>query len=267
MTDTRDRTPLDADAVLEALAAFWADPHPARITGSMPKRIAGSEWDQLVPDGIANPYWEIVRQMPADTIPSPWRKMPEPDGYPLYEFPDGSSRYLTDRHALCGTFSWSICSPGDIEWMKGILGGRGVVETGAGGGYWAWQMRQAGIDTIAYEPSQPEDNHHVCRTWTDLLRDDASAAARHPDRALFLCWPTYADPWAAHALACYTGDTLIYAGEGEGGCTADNTFFELLGAGWDELGDSPAHVSFSGIHCYLTAYRRKGAERPATRSI
>lgn len=259
VTTRADAEPLDA-AVLKALTDFWADPQPDMF-GRTPGRIAGSPFDQETPEGTENPYWEIIRQMPLDTIGAglPWKTRPEPDGHPLYDFPDGSRRYLTDRHSLCGTFSWSICSPGDIEWMKGILGGRGVVETGAGGGYWAWQMRQAGIDTIAYEPSQPEDNHHVTRTWTDLLCDDASAAARHPDRALFLCWPTYADPWAAHALACYTGDTLIYAGEGEGGCTADDGFFELLGAEWDDLGDSPAHISFSGIHCYLTAYRRKTA--------
>jgi hypothetical protein len=252
-----DAEPLDTVAVLAALADFWADPQPERFSGSVPRRIAGGEWDQETPAGTENPYWEIVRQLPLSTIGLPFRTRPEPDGY-FFE-PSGGLRHFTDRHTLCGTFAWSICSPGDITWIKNLLGGRGVVETGAGGGYWTWQMRQAGIDVVAYEPNPPEDNHHVTRTWTDLLRDDASAAGRHPDRALFLCWPTYADPWAAHALACYTGDTLIYAGEGEGGCTADDAFFELLAAEWDEIGDCPAHISFWGIHCYLTAYRRKGA--------
>jgi hypothetical protein len=253
--------PLDAAAILAALDAYWADPQPERFSGKIPGRIAGSEWDQETPAGTANPYWEIVRQLPLDTSPMPWRTRPEPNTYVITDESSGTGlRYIADRHHLCGTFSWSICSPGDITWIKNILAGRGVVETGAGGGYWAWQMRQAGIDVAAYEPNQPEDNHHVVRTWTDLLRDDASAAARHPDRALFLCWPTYADPWAAHALSCYTGDTLIYAGEGEGGCTADGSFFDLLEAEWDEIGDCPAHISFWGIHCYLTAYRRKTAK-------
>jgi hypothetical protein len=79
----------------------------------------------------------------------------------------------------------------------------------------------------------------------------------HPDRALFLCWPSFDDPWAAQALACYAGDLLIYAGEGEGGCTADDEFFKLLEAEWDELEYSPRHVTYRGIHDYLTAYRRK----------
>ena len=100
-------------------------------------------------------------------------------------------------------------------------------------------------------------NKFARREWTTLLRDDHAAPKHHPDRALFLCWPSYAEPWAAQALACYTGDMLIYAGEGEGGCTADDEFFRLLDAEWEEIGDSPAHISYWGIHCYLTAYRRR----------
>jgi len=48
-------------------------------------------------------------------------------------------------------------------------------------------------------------------------------------------------------------------GEPEGGCCADDAFFGMLDAEWDEVGDCPHHVTFGGIHCYLTEYRRKGA--------
>jgi hypothetical protein len=87
-----------------------------------------------------------------------------------------------------------------------------------------------------------------------VLRDDHSAAARHPDRALFLCWPPMGDPWAARALECSAGDLLIYAAMR--GCCANEEFYQLLDSGWDEIGDSPWHVSFEGINCWLTAYRR-----------
>lgn len=252
------KAPLDAGAVLADLAAFWAAPEPAMLTGETPGRIAGSQWDQPVPDGTENPYWDIIRQLPLDESMLPWKVRPEPT---VHVFTDGPERvrYFADRGALCATFSWSVCSPGDIAWMKGILGGRGVVEPGAGGGYWAWQMEQAGIDVAAYEPLEVGDNHYVRREWTTVLRDGHDAPRHHPDRALFLCWPSYSDPWAAQSLACYEGDLLIYAGEGEGGCTADDEFFGLLGAGWDEVGASPAHVSYWGIHCELTAWHRKAA--------
>lgn len=257
--EARSPALVDADALLAELAAFWAGPPVHGLfTGSVPGRIAGSRWDQQVPEGTQNPYWEIIRQLPLDEHVLPWEVRPEPATHLLTDGPE-RIRYFTDRRALCGTFAWSVCSPGDITWMKGILGGQGVVEAGAGGGYWAWQMQQAGIDVVAYEPLEVADNPFVSREWTTLLRDDHSAPKRHPDRALFLSWPSYSEPWAAQSLACYTGDLLIYAGEGEGGCTADGAFFELRDAEWEEAGCCPAHVSFWGIHCYLTAYRRKGA--------
>jgi hypothetical protein len=273
----RARKVLDTDTVLADLAEWWGDKSPfPPAGGDMPlldparyledmraarpreaRRIAGGQWDQEIPEGTQNPYWEIIRQLPLDDMPSPWHTRPEPT---LHWFGGNRDeyRYFADRFDMCGTYSWSICSPGDITWMKEVIGGRGVVEPGAGGGYWAWQMRQAGIDIVAYEPNEPgAGNGYARRTWTTVLPDDHSAPKHHPDRALFLCWPSYAEPWAAQSLACYTGDLLIYAGEGHGGCTADDAFFELRDAEWKEIGDSGRHVSYWGINDYLTAYRRK----------
>jgi hypothetical protein len=257
MTNATENTaPLDAPALLASLAGYWEDPKPSRFTTGIPKRIAGGEHDQPVPDGIANPYWEIIRQIPCDTFGGLWRKRPEPDAY-FFDV-DSGYRMLVDRGRLCVTYSWSIPSPGDIAWITERLAGRGIVEPGAGGGYWAWQLSQAGADVIAYEPEHPDDNTFVTgQPWFPVLRGDHGEVAHHPDRSLLLCWPSYDQPWAAWSLAAYKGDQLFYIGEGSGGCCADDTFFELLHAEWEEAGDCPAHVTFSGIHCYLTEYRRK----------
>lgn len=290
MTDTeRALKLLDADEVLADLAAWWAAQKPSlpRGTSSLmltaaqqrersrrelseyamaladyrsraPGRIAGSEHDQAAPGGVQNPYWEIIRQLPLDPIGSPWGNRPEPTLHWLGAGRD-DFKFFADRFDMCGTYSWAICAPGDIAWLKGVLAGRGVVECGAGTGYWAWQMEQAGIDVTAYDPLEAgEANRFARRAWTTVLRDEHSASGRHPDRALFLCWPSYSDPWAAQSLACYTGDLLVYCGEGEGGCTADDEFFHLLDAEWEEIAACPAHVSYWGIHDYLTAYQRKG---------
>ena len=243
----------ELDGYMTSMAAYLGRNREAR-------RIAGGEFDQQIPEGTLNPYWEIIRQLPLDNMPLPWHTRPEP----MLHWFGGDHlrddyRLFADRFDMCGTYSWSICTPGDMTWMKEILAGRGVVEPGAGTGYWAWQMRQAGIDTVAYEPNEPgQGNGYARRTWTTVLPGDHTAPNHHPDRALFLCWPSYAEPWAAQALACYAGDMLIYAGEGHGGCTADDAFFELRDAEWEEISDSGLHVSYWGIHCYLTAYRRKG---------
>jgi hypothetical protein len=250
------RKVLDTDTVLADLAEWWSSPAPSRFSGKVPGRIAGSWRDQPIPEGTRNPYWEIIRQLPLSDLPSLWKTQPDPV---TYAFTDGPERvrYFTDRDVLCGTYAWSIPSPGDIAWMRGVLAGRGVAELGAGGGYWAWQMRQAGIDVVAYEPNEPGPAHgQAWRTWATTLRDDHTALKRHPDRALFLCWPTYCEPWAAEALDCYEGDLLIYAAYHD--CCADEAFYELLADGWDQTGDSPAHVGYDGTNCRLTAYRRKG---------
>lgn len=161
---------------------------------------------------------------------------------------------------LATRYAWSIISPGDVAWLVEQLNGRAVVEVGAGTGYWAWQLEQAGVDVAAYDPHPPADDNPYCKagTYTTVLRDDASAVKHHQDRALLMVWPPYGGEHARHALSVYEGDLLIYAGEGWGGCTADDGFYELLDAEWDEVSVAPQHVTWWGIHCRLAAYRRKG---------
>ncbi|MGW0574798.1 hypothetical protein ACWD25_02280 [Streptomyces sp. NPDC002920] len=247
--------------LVEALRALWDDPAkaPSSPSGRRTYRpIAGSEQDQQEPDSVSNPLWDVARWMPAEPY---WGS----DG-PLcpYPFALGSSAMGplmdqgADRTALCKKYSWSIVSPGDVQWMKSLLGGRGVVEIGAGTGYWAWQLEQAGVDVAAYDPNPVGDNK-FCEggPYTTVLADDASAVKHHQDRALLMVWPPYGGEHARHALATYEGDLLIYAGESAGGCTADDDFYDLLDAEWEETSVSDRHVTWWGIHCRLAAYQRK----------
>lgn len=209
-------------------------------------RIAGSPQDQITPTGIDNPYWEIVRQLPSvrDARQS--------------ICPDGFARGLpVGHHLLTKRYSWAIPSPGDIAWLTHVLNRRGLVEIGAGSGYWAWQAQQAGIDVIAYEPTDPSANTYTDGTeYLALRRDCHAASRRHPDRALLLCWPSHNDPWATSALHAYTGDMLIYIGEDQGGHCAENGFFQLLDQGWTRTGSSTHHVTWRHTHSTVTAYHR-----------
>jgi hypothetical protein len=223
-------------AELAEIDEWWA-----RGAGFRGSPIAGSAADQLVPEGTDNPYWELVRRLPS-----------------VGGGPDGLARGLpVGHHSLATRYSWSIPSPGDISWLAGILGRRGLFEVGAGTGYWAWQARQAGIDVIAYEPSEPRDNgFNDGVEYVPTLRVGVAAATLHPDRALLLCWPSHSDPWAAQAVESYAGDLIIYIGEGRGGRCADDGFFDLLGRQWVAIGSSPHHVTWWHTDCTMTAYRR-----------
>lgn len=206
-------------------------------------RLAGTALD--IDTGAANPYWNIVRLMATES--DPWM-----DPWPVESYPFNDEHPVIDRKKLCKTFAWSIPSPADILWMRDVLAGRSVVEIGAGSGYWAWQLTQLGIDVIAYDNKTWEFEHE----WFDVVEGDATSAALHNERALLLVWPPYGDPMASETLNTYDGDLLVYVGEGPDGCTGDETFHDQLAANWVEIGESPHHPTFSGIHCRVTAYRR-----------
>jgi hypothetical protein len=163
------------------------------------------------------------------------------------------------RLGLATRYAWSIISPGDVDWIVEQLDGRPVVEIGAGSGYWAWQLAQAGVDVVAYDPHPPAADNQYCKhgPYAPVAVGGPGAVTLHPDRALLMVWPPYGGAHAEEALRAYRGDLLLYAGEGWGGCTADDGFYELLDAEWVETSVSERHVSWSGIHCRLSAFRRK----------
>jgi hypothetical protein len=232
-------------AELAEIGLWWAS-LPA-LPDQPVHRIAGSVHDQVSPPGVDNPYWEIVRQLPSVR------------GIRQGSCPDGFTRGLpVGHHLLTKRYSWAIPSPGDVSWLTQVLGRRGLVEIGAGSGYWAWQARQAGVDVVAYEPADASANGYTDGIeYSDLRRDGHTAARRHPDRALMLCWPPPADPWAADALRAYAGDLLIYIGQPRGGRCADEAFFRLLDRTWVAAGSSARHVSWRHAHSGMTVYHRR----------
>ncbi|WP_416976648.1 hypothetical protein [Streptomyces sp. T028] len=246
----------------EALRRIWDSPEtaPSSPSGRAYRPIAGSDQDQLTPDGVSNPLWDVVRWMPAEPY---WGNEGPLSPYPYAVGTSAIGRFTdlgADRSTLCTKYAWSIVSPGDVAWMVQVLDGRAVVEIGAGTGYWAWQLEQAGVDVAAYDPNPVGDNRFCTGgPYTTVLADDASAVKHHQDRALLMVWPPYGGEHARHALASYKGDLLLYAGEDAGGCTADNEFYELLANEWDDGATAPQHVTWWGIHCFLAAYRRKEA--------
>lgn len=97
------------------------------------------------------------------------------------------------------------------------------------------------------------------KEWHTIVEGSCEVLAlpENQDRALFLCWPPYDKDFAYNVLKAYQGNTLIYVGEGEGGCTGDDNFFKLLEKEWEEVAYDDGFTSWSGIHDQLIIYRRK----------
>jgi hypothetical protein len=138
-----------------------------------------------------------------------------------------------------------------------------LVEIGAGRGYWAYLLRQAGADIVAFDTYprcyadsgwwQPDQGGGP---WTEISYGGPERAARYPERTLFLCWPPYGADMAVRALRAYRGQVVAYVGEGEGGCTGDAAFHARLEREWD-MEKRIGLPQWSGIHDDLTIYRRK----------
>lgn len=126
-------------------------------------------------------------------------------------------------------YAWGIPDESALEAIAEHSPG-GVVEIGAGGGYWAKLLRERGVDVMAFD-ADPGFAHWTLKNWSEVLLGDHTAVIGFPKRTLLLCWPSYDMPWTAEVLELYGGDTVIYVGEGSGGCTGCDRMHTLLGEG------------------------------------
>lgn len=189
-----------------------------------------------------------------------------PDRNPLYEiWRLGLPRVGADfgfydlRKELVTVFSWAIPSPEAVQHIYDL--GEPVVEIGAGTGYWARQLHNAGVDIVAYD-------HRVSgrRKWFPqgtkqffpVRCRGRHAARKHPDRALMLCWPPYQSSMAIDAISAWSGDTLIYVGEDSGGCTGDEAFHQELADKWQNV-SCVRLPHFEGLYDNLYTYKRRRA--------
>lgn len=163
---------------------------------------------------------------------------------------------LKHRQDFVKTYAWAIPNHEAIET---ICKYSPIVEIGAGAGYWAMLLQEAGCDIVAYDIAlEPGKNFYIGREekYFPVQEGGEEKVGEHQDRTLFLCWPPYAEPMAYDALSQYIGKTVIFIGEGHGGCTGCDDFFELLESDFDliETVDIP---QFYGIHDSLYVYERK----------
>ena len=164
--------------------------------------------------------------------------------------------HSAQKFDLQGKFAYAIPNQEAINTLVGLSP---LVEIGAGTGYWASLLTQAGADIICYD-EQPGFNHW-CKhdPYHAIAVGGPEQIALHADRTLFLCWPPMS-PMASQALQQYQGRHVAYIGEPEGGCTANDEFFMLLGQAWQER----CHVDLPqwyGLHDCLWVYERSAEVR------
>src|SRR5947209_5294851 len=180
-----------------------------------------------------NPYWSEVKDL-FSTRSSNYTKA-------HYQW---LIKHAEVREKCCRTYAYAIAEPASVAFVARHCGPR-AIEIGAGTGYWAWQLSQHGIDILAYDVAPPDKipndffaprmekpSTTLIKTWHTVQQGGPEVLAEHADRTLFLCWPPYASDFAYQCLSVYQGQRLVFIGEGDGGCTGDDDFFNLLEKQW-----------------------------------
>jgi hypothetical protein len=155
-------------------------------------------------------------------------------------------------------YSWAIPNQEAIDKLVELSP---VVEIGAGGGYWAWLVRENGGVIHAYdiEPvpgygkrgysgaRSDNGNKYVDFDWGTVKKGGPEKVLEHPEcKTLFICWPDYGGSAAYESAIRFKGDTIVYIGEWSGGCTGDGKFFKLVGDS-DPWFDENEKASLEGI--------------------
>lgn len=156
------------------------------------------------------------------------------------------------REKLCNKYAFAI--PNHQAILTIINHTTKVIEIGAGSGYWAYLLQKAGLEVVAVDNDYRGASYWPTK-WFPVRHGDESILKDYPDHALFLCWPEMSEV-ASDALAAYEGRTLIYVGEGRGGCTANEKFFDELARNW-QRGESVDIPQWPGIHDYLQIFHKQ----------
>lgn len=143
------------------------------------------------------------------------------------------------RTKLAMTYSWAMPSERAIRTIA-IRSPRGVVELGAGTGYWAWMLATM-VDIVALDIKLPEAPF----PWFLVQKGKEETVATLPERTLLMVYPR---GFAWDALSHYEqagGKCVAIVGENE--IVASPAFFSKLEKEWTEA-DRFDLPSFCGIH-------------------
>jgi hypothetical protein len=205
-----------------------------------------------------NPYLEDFQKV----IPEWQTHALERTGQSFYSMLDAGSFIEYSRAKLLGKYSWAIPGP---EAIAALAAHGKIIEVGAGSGYWARVLTEAGADVIAtddmsWNPENVGGFQIDNARWHPVERMDASAAAAaYPDRLLLFVWPPRETGMALKAVKAHYragGTHVAYVGERGNACTGSIMLEHRLAS----LYHRPIAISipqWDHVRDYLRIFTRK----------
>ena len=158
------------------------------------------------------------------------------------------------------TYAWGVPSAHALQAIAEVSP-HGVVEIGAGTGYWAHLLEQQGVSVRAYDSAPLQFDDHIngfhalanlgnALPFARVSDGGAEAAGWHPERTLLLCWPPRESDgsgtgdrdvamMASDALAHYNGNTVAYVGVCRAAAGQSSETVEQVESGGTNMTKSP----------------------------
>ena len=169
---------------------------------------------------------------------------------------EATLRAFRAREVAVAKYAWSCLSPKGFRKIVDFSADRPVVSIGAGSGYNEFILSSLGVDMHAYDINPPNRRnvsnvyHRNQETWMPVSRGSSEKVLEHPGSVLMLSWPPYDDEFAFDTLKQFLeagGSKMVYMGEAFGGCTASDSFFDLLDVSFGSV-ERIYNPNWAGIH-------------------
>ena len=181
-----------------------------------------------------------------------------PESYPRYFTDYINPNRWTDRDETIKCMGFSLIS---LDWIKPLsqwINNRKCLEVMAGSGCLSYALRQEKVNIIStddysWKTNNWRDNE---RMWMDVENLDAIESVKKYGRnvdIIIMSWP-YMDNTGTQVLKAMrevnSNCVMIYIGEGSGGCTADDEFFNIMSEVEDEFfyNSVKEYKQWYGIH-------------------
>ena len=138
-----------------------------------------------------------------------------------------------------------------------------IVSIGSGCAFFENILQEMGMNVIVTDPGLTHQNSGMQQFCSveNLTANDA--ITKYSDvNVLMINWPDYNNEWAFLALELFSEKAtsesrVVYWGEEDGGCTADQAFHDLLSAKWEEVESwsPPRWGTALCTHDYCGVYR------------
>lgn len=188
-------------------------------------------------------------------------------------WPQFSVQLMMQREAFHRRYGYVLASQEVMDELAALLRPCGeVLDAGCGSGYLSARLRTLGVQAFAVDTQDCRLRYNTRKDGYPMRRvEQLDAVARAEELlpgnfgAVLLCWPPLGHSFAVDvARAMKPGQLLVYEGEGLGGCTGSDAFFEELAVKerWRLLTGptqrlNRAHVTWDVLHDRWAVYRRR----------